>query len=70
MDFLDEKGLREVLTDALLQFHLGEDEDDELELEDEVCGKCIKACVHSPRLNTSIEIPVEQPLNQVYYTSS
>jgi epoxyqueuosine reductase QueG len=43
---------------------------DELELEDEVCGKCIKACVHSPRLNTSIEIPVEQPLNQVYYTSS
>jgi epoxyqueuosine reductase QueG len=42
---------------------------DNLGLNDEVCGKCIKACVHSPRLVNAIEIPEVQPLNMVYYTN-
>jgi len=42
---------------------------DNLVLDDEVCGKCIKACVYSPRLANPQEIPEEQPLNRVYYTS-
>ena len=42
---------------------------DNLGLDDEVCGKCIKACVHSPRLANNPEIPEDQPLNRVYYTS-
>jgi len=42
---------------------------DNLGLDDEVCGKCIKACVHSPRLAYTHEIPEDQPLNRVYYTS-
>jgi len=41
---------------------------DNLGLDDEVCGKCIKACVYSPRLANPVEIPVDQPLNRVYYT--
>ena len=41
---------------------------DNLGLEDEVCGKCIKACVYSPRLANPIEIPEVQPLNRLYYT--
>lgn len=41
---------------------------DNLGLDDEVCGKCIKACVYSPRLANPLEIPVVQPLNRIYYT--
>jgi epoxyqueuosine reductase QueG len=42
---------------------------DNLGLDDEVCGKCIKACVYSPRLANPPEIPEDQRLNRVYYTS-
>lgn len=42
---------------------------DSLGLDDEVCGKCIKACIYSPRLANPPDIPVVQPLNRVYYTS-
>jgi epoxyqueuosine reductase QueG len=42
---------------------------DKLGLDDEVCGKCIKACVYSPRLANPPEINREQPLNMVYYTN-
>jgi epoxyqueuosine reductase QueG len=40
-----------------------------LGLDDEVCGKCIKACVHSPRLANPPEVSMIQPLDRVYYTS-
>lgn len=39
-----------------------------LGLDDEVCGKCIKACVYSPLLSNPPGIPVVQPLDGVYYT--
>ena len=42
---------------------------DNLGLDDEVCGKCIKACVHSPRLVNAFDIPDDQRLKSVYYTS-
>ena len=42
---------------------------DNLGLDDEVCGKCIKACVYSPRLANPSEIPDDQQLNKIYYTS-
>jgi epoxyqueuosine reductase QueG len=41
---------------------------DNLGLHEEVCGKCIKACVHSPRLTKPSTEPKDQRLNQVYYT--
>jgi len=37
-------------------------------LDDEVCGKCIKACVYSPRLANPTMFPKDQPLDRVYYT--
>jgi len=40
-----------------------------LGLDDEVCGKCIKACVYSPRLVKPIEIPEVHSLNSVFYTN-
>jgi hypothetical protein len=39
-----------------------------LELDDEVCGKCIKACVYSPRMDALQNIHADYPLNSVYYT--
>ena len=41
---------------------------DKLGLDEEVCGKCIKACVHSPRMVKSRREPVEQGFETVYYT--
>ena len=41
---------------------------DNLGLDEEVCGKCIKACVYSPRLSNPPEIK-DRELNQVYYTA-
>ncbi|MCW4051143.1 MAG: hypothetical protein NWE89_15580 [Candidatus Bathyarchaeota archaeon] len=41
---------------------------DNLGLDDEVCGKCIKACVYSPRLAIKPEMSKVQPLDDVYYT--
>jgi epoxyqueuosine reductase QueG len=42
---------------------------DSLKLDDEVCGKCIKACVYSPRLSKPQGIPVQQKLENVFYTN-
>ncbi len=42
---------------------------DNLGLNEEVCGKCIKACVYSPRLSNPPEIK-ERELDQVYYTNT
>lgn len=39
-----------------------------LGLDDEVCGKCVKACVYSPRISGSGVPPVEFLANDVYYT--
>jgi hypothetical protein len=39
-----------------------------LELDDEICGKCIKACVHSPKFNSKPRLTKEQSLNDIYYT--
>jgi len=38
-----------------------------LSLDDEVCGKCIKACVNSPRMNT-LESTSELDLSPLFYT--
>lgn len=35
----------------------------------EVCGKCVKACVNSPRLENKSMINKKHPLDQIYYTS-
>ncbi len=40
---------------------------DNLGLNEEVCGKCIKACVHSPRVSNPPEISGGE-LDQIYYT--
>ncbi len=40
-----------------------------LKLEDEVCGKCVKACVYSPRISGNHLPPEKQPMNNVYYTT-
>ncbi len=42
---------------------------DNLGLDDEVCRKCIKACVYSPRIANPPVVPAVQPLNRVYYTN-
>lgn len=39
-----------------------------LGLDDEVCGKCIKACVHSSRMN-NLEPPFETRLDSIFYTN-
>ncbi len=39
-----------------------------LGLEAEVCGKCIKACVHSQRFYSKPEQKKKQSLNKVFYT--
>ena len=41
---------------------------DNLGLNEEVCGKCIKACVHSPRLSNTPDISGRE-LDQIYYTN-
>ncbi len=41
-----------------------------LELEAEVCGKCIKACADSPMLRLVRERGAKPPPNPVYYTST
>lgn len=41
---------------------------DNLGLEDEVCGKCIKACVNSPRMAKPLAVPATQTLGEVFYT--
>ena len=41
---------------------------DSLGLNEEVCGKCIKACVYSPRMVNMSVGSKSQELNQVYYT--
>ncbi len=40
-----------------------------LELDDEVCGKCIKACVHSLKFSDEKAAPISSNLDEVYYTS-
>jgi hypothetical protein len=39
-----------------------------LGLDDEVCGKCIKACINSTKFASYKSLPKKQPLNNVYYT--
>jgi epoxyqueuosine reductase QueG len=39
-----------------------------LALDDEVCGKCVKACVYSPRFSSPRELPNKYALNNVFYT--
>jgi epoxyqueuosine reductase QueG len=39
-----------------------------LKLEDEVCGKCIKACVHSPKFTSRMKTLQHNSLDNVFYT--
>lgn len=39
-----------------------------LALDDEVCGKCIKACINSPKMNTPQKPSMEDQLYSVFYT--
>jgi epoxyqueuosine reductase QueG len=40
-----------------------------LALDDEVCGKCIKACVYSQKFRVKIKPPSKSDLNRIFYTS-
>lgn len=40
-----------------------------LALDDEVCGKCVKACVQSQRFETKMRPPSESDLNSIFYTA-
>ena len=39
-----------------------------LRLEDEVCGKCMKACVHSPKFTSRMKTLPTNSLDNVFYT--
>ena len=39
-----------------------------LDLNDEVCGKCIKACVYSTKFESGVDVQMDPDLGSVFYT--